>query len=706
MTNNPDTARYCRWRFLVGALVIICAAFAVSMAQTPETPGGTTISNQASSTYSDGTNTYATSSNTVTVTVSNIAGLAITPDAGTNATVVLDQTAVDFVFTITNTGNFTNQVLFAANGASIVKTGSATITAAVIDVDKSNTINAGDTDILTNNAAVTSADVLQDETIKVIVRVTVDSNAPTGSNINIQLGDATGSTPYDNVAWTTSSGHDVRTATAGSNGQEEARGDITAAVENDALIRVTLTAPSGPVAIGSDITYSWVLTNDGARTANSQTLDGNAGLFIVVPIPGRTVLTSGQTFPAGTLYTTTAITTAPLSATWSTSPPADLSTVTRIALKTGTSLAPGASTSSIDVKVTVQSGISLVAPIREIGDAFDINYVGAAKTDQSGDAVANAGDGNANFSEGDPIGSVDGDGVMQDTTLSGVGSVLLGPATHPDAVGPTDTDDDFTNRSVNTGIAGVPPTGTTSAQGSVVFSNTVSNTGNADDTFTFTAPTVPAGFTVEVSTNGGTNYTTISGGGSTTLAVAHASSADILVRVTEPSGNVILTPYPTVVRATSLNTSSATNDTIDRLYTGYLQLDKTQTVTNGTSRGGASEAVPGATVAYVVAYDNITSAGGTNNSTITASNIVLTDPIPANTDFKVGSVTSNPPGGITVATTYSNDNGATFTYTPVSGGGSAPVGYDRNVTTVRFTLTGPMDPATAAGNNGFTVRIR
>ena len=706
MTNNIKTHNYRRWRSVVGALVFICAGFAVSMAQTPYTPGGTAIPNQATSTYSDGTTSYATSSNTVTVTVSNIAGLAITPDAGTNPTVVLDQTAVDFVFTITNTGNFTNQVLFAASGASIVKTGAATVTAAVIDVDKSNTINAGDTDILSNGSAVTSADVLQDGTLKVIVRVTVDSSAATGSTINIQLGDATGSTPYDNVPWSSSSGHDVRTATAGTNGQEEARGDITATVENDALIRLTLTAPSGPVAIGSDITYSWVLTNDGSRTANSQTLDGNAGLFIVVPIPSRTILKSGQTFPAGTLYTTTAITTAPLSATWSTTAPADLSTVTRIALKTGTSLAPSASTSSIDVKVTVQSGISIAAPIGEIGDAFDINYVGAAKTDQSGDSVANAGDGNANFTEGYAIGSVDGDGVMQDTTLSGVGSVLLGPATHPDAVGPTDTNDDFTNRSVNTGIAGVAPTGTTTAQGSVVVTNTVSNTGNANDTYTFTAPTVPAGFTVEVSTNGGTSYTTVSGGGSTTLAVAYASSADILVRVTEPSGNVVLTAYPTIIRATSLNTSSATNDTIDRLYTGYLQLDKSQTVTNGTSRGGANEAVPGAEIAYVVAYDNVTSSGGTNNSTISASSIVLTDPIPANTDFKVGSITSNPSAGITVATTYSNDSGATFTYTPVSGGGSAPAGYDRNVTHVRFSLTGPMAPAAAVGNNGFTVRIR
>lgn len=350
MTKNIKTFRGRSWHSFVGALALICAASFVAMAQTPYTPGGTTISVTATSSYSDGTDIYATTSNTVSVTVSNIAGLAITPDAGTNPTVVADQTLVDFVFTVTNTGNFTNQVVFGASGASIVKTGAATITAAVIDADNSNTINGGDTDIRANGSAVTSANILQDGTIKVIVRVSIDSGATAASTINIQLGDAVGGTPWDNKLLSASAA-DVRTAIAGTNGQEEARGDIAATVENDALIRLTLTAPSGPAAVSSDITYSWVLTNDGSRTANSQTIDGNSGLYIVVPIPARTKLKNTTGFPAGTLYTTAAFTTAPLSATWLTSAPGDLTTVTRVALKTGTSLAAGASTASIDVVV-------------------------------------------------------------------------------------------------------------------------------------------------------------------------------------------------------------------------------------------------------------------------------------------------------------------------------------------------------------------
>src|SRR2546430_549732 len=132
---------------LLITLAIACALSARTVAQTP---GGTTISNQASATYSDGTNSYSTVSNTVTVTVSNVSGLAITPDAGSNPTVVAGQTGVLYNFTLTNTGNFTDQVRFLASGASVRVVGPGTITRAVIDVDNSGTINGGDTDIKAN----------------------------------------------------------------------------------------------------------------------------------------------------------------------------------------------------------------------------------------------------------------------------------------------------------------------------------------------------------------------------------------------------------------------------------------------------------------------------------------------------------------------------------------------------------------------------
>jgi hypothetical protein len=179
------------------------------------------------------------------------------------------------------------------------------------------------------------------------------------------------------------------------------------------------------------------------------------------------------------------------------------------------------------------------------------------------------------------------------------------------------------------------------------------------------------------------------------------------VRITAPAGATVLAAYPTTIHAVSSLTPATTNDTIDRLYTGFVQITKSQTVTNALnvvpSMAAGSTPVPGATIAYVDTYLNITTTDGANNALVNASSIVILDPIPANTDFKVGSATSNPPAGITVLTEYFN--GTAWTYTPASAGGGAPANFDRNVQQVRFTLTGNLLP-TATGNTGFTVRIR
>jgi hypothetical protein len=607
---------------LILALAMVCALSAQAFAQTP---GGTTISNQASATYSDGTNSYSTVSNTVTVTVSNVSGLAITPDGGSNPTVVAGQTGVLYNFTVTNTGNFTDQVRFLANGASVHVAGPGLVTRAVIDLDNSGTINVGDTDIKTNGADVISANMAQNGSIHVLVEVSVNAGASSGQSVQVLLGDAsTGGPSFDNQPADSSAG-EVRTVSASSvNGIREARGDISASVVDDALLKVTLTAPAGPVSLGSDITYTWQACNTGSRDVAGVTLNGSTQVYIVAPIPVNTVLKSGQSFPAGTLYTTDALTTAPLLATWSSSAPAPLSNTTRIAFPVGATLVASTCGSSINLTVTVNTGINASNPIDEIGDAFGKNSLASNITDQSGDNTPNNGDGNANFNEGYVPGV--GHGVIQRTTLTAVGSVLIGPSGAPAAVGPTDNNDDYTNKSVNTGIAGVAPGGVTTAAGTLVYVNTIQNTGNANDTFTIDAPTVPAGFTVEVSTDGGTTYNTVSGGGSVPLAIAFASSANINVRITEPAGKTVLSNYDSILRATSGNTPAANNKTIDRLYTGFVRLDKASSVSNLTGVGGGTDPVPGAVITYTVTYTNISSSNGDVNCVkLTATNLVITE---------------------------------------------------------------------------------
>ncbi|PYS67345.1 MAG: hypothetical protein DMF69_23320 [Acidobacteria bacterium] len=196
----------------------------------------------------------------------------------------------------------------------------------------------------------------------------------------------------------------------------------------------------------------------------------------------------------------------------------------------------------------------------------------------------------------------------------------------PAAVGPSTNNDDYTNKSVNTGIAGVAPGGVTTAPGTLVYVNTIRNAGNANDTVTISASVVPAGFTVEVSTNGGGTYTTVSGGGTVLLPITFGTSANINVRITEPAGNTVLTGFDTFIRVQSGNSPANENSTINRLYTGFVRLDKTSTVSNSTTNGGPTDPVPGALITYAVTYTNITTGfGDPNNVRLTASNVVITE---------------------------------------------------------------------------------
>lgn len=121
--------------------------------------------------------------------------------------------------------------------------------------------------------------------------------------------------------------------------------------------------------------------------------------------------------------------------------------------------------------------------------------------------------------------------------------------------------------------------------------------------------------------------------------------------------------------------------------------------------------VPGTDLTYTIVYTN---TGGQP-----ATTFVIVDPNPLNVDplervlrnvdFKLGTMTSTPgTTGLVATFAYSNDGGLTWTYTPVSGGGGAPAGYDRAVTNVRWSFAGNLSQL--APNNSasvsFTVRIR
>ena len=593
---------------VVALIAIACAMFGQSFGQT--TPADTQIQNQASATYSDGSGgSYSTVSNIVTVTVAKVSGLAITPDGASDPNVVPGQTGLLFNFVVRNTGNFSDEVLFLSGGASVYLSGTSpgTITRAVIDVDNSGGFNAGDVDIFTNVADVTSASISQGNTINVLVEVDVNGGATAGQIVQVFLGDAsTGSPTFDNQASDTTA-NEVRTVSGASvNGVREARGDRSVTVANDAILQLSLTAPTGPVPLGSVIAYNWELCNIGARPASSVTLvngpvGSNSGVFIFAPIPAGTELDATQSFPVGVgvLYSTSPLSDHPVTAAvWTTTQPVPLSSTTRVAFNVGNSLPVGIPCAPvIDMNVLITT-TDATNPISEQGVAYATNSLTVQISDLS---------------------------ELRLTTLQMNGSVLNGPQGQPGAVGPTDNNNDYTNKSVSTGIAGVAPGGVTTAAGSVSFTNTVQNTGNANDNFTLTVTAFPVGATVVVNGVTVVNSGVATGNPVPPLAIAFGASANYQVDVTLPAGTLVLTGFDTVIRATSGNTVTSTNDTIDRLYTGFLLLNKTASVSNGTGVGGATDAVPGAEITFTITYTNVSSSGGTNNVTLTATNIVITE---------------------------------------------------------------------------------
>jgi len=92
-----------------------------------------------------------------------------------------------------------------------------------------------------------------------------------------------------------------------------------------------------------------------------------------------------------------------------------------------------------------------------------------------------------------------------------------------------------------------------------------------------------------------------------------------------PAGLKALTGYDTVIRATSTIDPAVTNETIDRIYTGFIRLDSATRIVGPNSAPDISKAVPGSELEFAVTYTNISSAGGVGNSLLTAYNLVINE---------------------------------------------------------------------------------
>jgi hypothetical protein len=191
---------------LAVSLAAASALFSLAPALADGTAAGTSIKNTATGTFSDGTTTYNTTSNTVTIEVSEIAGINVAAQPPSNPSPNGNDTLyVEFL--ITNTGNdptqffipkdatLSNTTAFSQNGPiQIVEVnGTALAPAAFVDVVAGNGFTDGNT---TGNLLGAGPGSLAANpgtgtvgTIKVRVPIKVSPTATAGNSLTVSLGE-------------------------------------------------------------------------------------------------------------------------------------------------------------------------------------------------------------------------------------------------------------------------------------------------------------------------------------------------------------------------------------------------------------------------------------------------------------------------------------------------------------------------------------
>jgi hypothetical protein len=200
--------------------------------------------------------------------------------------------------------------------------------------------------------------------------------------------------------------------------------------------------------------------------------------------------------------------------------------------------------------------------------------------------------------------------------------VLLGPCSSAYAEGPTGTNDDFTNRSVGWAV---PSSHVSAAPATVVFRNTLENTGNIDDVFNVSVRSLPAGFHAEISTDFGVHYVPFEASSPPAqIAVSYRASVTFFLRITVPASLNLLNGFDTIIRATSTRDPQVFNETIDRIYTGFVRIEVAWK-TIGSTGGTVSEALPGSELECEVSYENISNQAGSGNEQLTATSLVISE---------------------------------------------------------------------------------
>jgi hypothetical protein len=388
-------------------------------------------------------------------------------------------------------------------------------------------------------------------------------------------------------------------------------------------------------------------------------------------------------------------TTDPLTADWTTIRPTT-GIITRIGFVKTTVLTKGTSVPGFSFEVVPNAAFA-GGPIASLAQVFGQSGPGAVVAgtptqivyDESGDNVSNNGldgtdpnpvtnpsvptgitKGIADPNDPDPSGGINADPTTKNTgtTPGGESTVFIiaggltnGPKNAPDALGPSNNNDDFTNKSVVLPIGIDPAVQLIDAQTpAVVFDNTLKNGSPVAQIITLVpdkpvAGSIPDGTTVTIDPDGpgpgapvvftltGGVYTLPTGIFPPTVSVAGNGTVPYTVTVNLGGPADQLKEYPVVITAfvdsngdRIPDVGESSNKTIDRLYTGYLKLLKEARILDGTTEKVAftsnttllsAELRPGRIIEYRITYTNISSAAPTGSTSVTlpANSLTITE---------------------------------------------------------------------------------
>ncbi|MEH2065932.1 MAG: hypothetical protein V7K50_27350 [Nostoc sp.] len=783
-SRNFSAHKLYHYRFLLAAAVSLGGSFTLAMPSLADgTTAGTTIDNTATAEYNYVNNLGVNvlnkaSSNTVTITVAETAGITVNSQGMTDTTggTVVANDLLYYDFLISNLGN--DPTRFFIPGTATI-TGSATAGTITADLNGDGTFET-----TIPNTGFTTGSIPVGGTVKVRVPVTVNLAATPGSTISVLLGN-TG--PNDNTSITQnqpdspdgSNATEVRTvdnldATAGEtagiplNGEREASGIQTTTIGATSQafakvlkVRSAYLDPGTPKNLNDDkLTYDLSLKVDSTSPTGSTGLtpgnlvgtnisvDGLVGAKILVSdaIPVNTHLASVVTPPTGwtVVYTVIPTTVTANNALWTSIVPVDLTLVTRVGFVYSGTLTSGTTVNGLSFQVVTNGILTSTATISNIAQSFGQtqgDVLNKLVYDESGDQNP------SNFNDDGTIGSnvptngvanvaTQGADTSNNNTGQGAGgevntftmtaqtSILNGPNLFPNAVGPTNNNDDFSNQSAIVPLYLAP--GSTIDPSPVSFFNTILNPDptllsnvllvpvvptNPSDLPSGTTVTLISGVNIATYTYNGTDFTLTSGLG-IVLPTLNNIPVAYTVTINLPGGTPLSTDtnkaFPVTIKAFvdsnndgAFNSGETSNNTIDQVYTGFLKLVKESRILQGTgSAVAASDSTFSTTtkkpgigniIEYRITYTNISSAPiGSNNAILNATGIIITE----NGNSTNNNWAKDNDGNGKVDTSHvfntATDSAGIVTYLNVGAAITDAIGVD--ITTYLDTIAGPLQP--------------